>query len=134
MRLLEHTASNQFRAKGAGDIVYVVNVTNGQLRLVGRMVVDRVVSKAEADRHFKSDCWPATDHCIARSGTAGNVRFNRFTPPSVVAGLKFRTPKGDVVGPVFSDSQDHLLDSQTLRGVRELTADSAAALDQVLVK
>ena len=47
---LVHTAGNLFEPRGvkAGDKVFVVTVRQGDLFLIGRMVVDRVVATLDA--------------------------------------------------------------------------------------
>ena len=48
--LLEHTAGNQFLRRGVrpGDFVYVVNVSSGRMRVIGRMKVARIVGRRKA--------------------------------------------------------------------------------------
>jgi len=83
---LDHTAGGQFRACGvtAGDRVYVVANQGGQLVLLGRLTVNRIVDQHEADRHFGRRVYEAPDHLLG-SGTA--LRLDRGVPEDIARAI-----------------------------------------------
>lgn len=129
---LEHVSGNLFRARGvtAGDIIYVVTVFRGTLFLCGKMEVGLICGKKEAASRIGcelEDLWDASEHVLGAAATP--MRFDLAVPPEVVRGLGF-VSGGKIYPPKFVSSGQ--LDQQTMRGVRELTAESAAALDELL--
>ena len=55
----DHTASDHFRdlAVRVGDVVYVTNFTGGSLRVLGRLVVAKIVNAVEAERLLGYPVW-----------------------------------------------------------------------------
>ena len=127
---LDHTAGNLFsgRRVGRGDLVYVVTVFGGRLRVLGRLEVDDLLGQSEAQRRAGYALWEADDHIMARPGTVRPIRFDVELDATSAAGLRFVTAQGDVAPVMEGD----LLDRQTLRGLRELTRESALVLDRAL--
>lgn len=128
--LLEYAASNVFvdRGVGAGDVVYPVTVFDGTLYLVGRLEVERVCGTAEAEERLGYEpFWKARDYII--TANPAPMRFELEVPLEVARGLRFVS--GVTQSRAKFSSPGHL-DQQTMRGVRELNADSAAELDQLL--
>lgn len=124
---LDHAASNVFRSRGvaSGDRVYVVTVRDGHLYLGGVIAVDAVVGQAEAERRLgNSSIWAADDHVIARD--PGPFVRDRQMADEVARALRF-LPNGEPM--VFKEGA---IDTQTMRGVRELAPESAALLDREL--
>jgi len=110
--------------------MYVVTVFEGILFLGARMQVDRVVSTKEAEEHFgTSDLWKASEHIIAKSGSESRLAFDRQVPLDIVRSVKCLS--GGLARSLKFDTSGGL-DKQTLRGVRELTQDSAGLLDTLL--
>lgn len=66
---LDHAASNQFGKVKPGDILWIVTSEGpGDLVLVGRLKVDKVVGQLEAERLTGSrDLWEADYHVICHS-------------------------------------------------------------------
>jgi hypothetical protein len=126
---LEHAGSNLFRTRGvsSGDFVYVVTVRKGTLYLLARMHVKGLCDYEEAVDKFGDDVWDATDHVIASSSTP--MRFEERVPLGITQDLEFISG-AQVKRLKFSDPG--CVDQQTLRGVRELTARSARALDALI--
>jgi hypothetical protein len=60
---LAHTASDVFRERGVqpGDRVYVAEVVDGYLELIGRLEVGRIVGYRAAKRELGHNVWPAKD-------------------------------------------------------------------------
>ncbi len=123
---LDHSASSHFRNRGVrpGDSLYVVTVLHGQLLLGARMRVTEITNRTNARRRLGADVWDAPDHVFGEAGT--QLRHDLIVPDAVVQSLRF-APSGSRLRFV-----GQRLDQQTLRGVRELTPDSAALLDQLL--
>ncbi len=127
---LNHAADNKFaeRGVGAGDYVYPVTLARGELYLLGRMKVEKVCGFEEAAEELGTeDLWDANDHVVSTEYTP--KRFDLVVPPEVAGRLRFVS--GDETKNLAFDSLGHL-DRQTLRGVRELDAASAAELDRLL--
>jgi hypothetical protein len=63
---LDHSASNQYHRIAIGDVLWVVTSEEpGDLVLVGRQRVDRVVNQAEAERQtLTRNLWQAEYHAI----------------------------------------------------------------------
>jgi hypothetical protein len=129
---LIHTAGNLFRSRGVtiGDFVYVVTVLAGRLFLLGRIEVGAMLDQGEAEAKLGERLWAADEHIIARSRTESPQRFGREVPMNVTESLRFMGGEGPAMKLAFD--ADGLLDRQTMRGVRELTNPSAAALDPLL--
>jgi hypothetical protein len=73
-RLLNYAASNQYTRVSSGDTVWVVTVREGRLRLVGRVVVDRVVNRDEAVQALgTADIWEADHYILPVAGTVRPV-------------------------------------------------------------
>jgi hypothetical protein len=131
-RPLDHAAGSQFLRNGVrvGDNIYVVTVRDGRLFLVARFTVGRITkSDAEARRYLDYEPWSAPDHLHAEAGTGTICNFEREVPLDRVRQLRFETKAG-VREPVFKDHSR--LDTQTMRGVRKLTANSARILEELL--
>jgi hypothetical protein len=138
---LKHTASDVFRDRGVqrGDAVFVAEVVNGQLQLIGRLVVADVLSKKQAQKKLGYAVWDAQDHVIAAPG-ASPITYGRRVEPDVAAELRFRQKTGRVSGdgvPKYrltklKFNSDGRLDAQTTRTVRRLTEESAARLEDLL--
>jgi hypothetical protein len=134
---LINLGSNSFRKRGVGvgDTIYVVNVREGVLHVLGRLQVGQICDPAEARRHLaalygeEGEPWDAADQLIAAPGSATPLTGERPVPADVVRELRFETNDGPV-GLVFV--APGLLDRQTMRGVRRLTPSSAALLDALI--
>jgi len=133
---LDHVASNRFRTRGVrpGDHVYAVHISRGEMGVLGRMRVAEIVGYDDAVRRLrlKYEPWAADDHLFAEEGTATLLDFTRKVKPSVAKSLRFLTSSGEKRSLVFSKVNPDKLDSQTLRGVRRLTEESAGLLDELI--
>lgn len=133
LEVLDHTASNAFRKRGvsSGDRIYTISLSAGELPLGGRIVVDRIVDQLEAEKHYKNpDLWIADDHVIGDRNNGTPLKVYRKLHSSVSKRLQFKNNATDTSPLVFLATGQ--LDNQTARGIRELTADSAAIFDRVL--
>lgn len=130
--LMEHTAGNQFlgRGVGPGDTVYIITYSDGDLRIIGKMVVDAVLNQHDAEvRMGTTNLWKASEHLVARPGTASKRCFNAVVPQSQLNNLKFVTDSG-LRGIVYN--RHGLPDQQTFRAVRKINAPTARLFDTLL--
>lgn len=130
---LDYIAGNQFSTRGVevGDTIYVVTVLEGKLYLGGKMTVGYHCGPVEAARRLPydaADLWEANEYLIAERATP--LDLSREVSSQLVQSLSFVTEKGMTRSPIFS--RPGHLNEQTMRGVRQLTANSAAALDALL--
>jgi hypothetical protein len=130
----DHTGGNLFRKRGVepGDFMYGWSISAGNLYLIGRMQVGRYVSQQVANAHYEEygcGAWPADDHVFAADGTATTEHFDRTVPLAIIEQLLFVSPKGDKPPKFVTPGR---LDQQTLRGVRQLTQESAALLNSII--
>jgi len=130
-RLFDYTASSLFRRRGAavGDHLYLVTVLSGRLYIAGKMEIGEIVSLAEATRRFPKGerLFQVPDHLFARRVTP--LDYTRSVPISITARLLFY--KGGSLAPL-KFSKPGWLDSQTLRGIREMPQKTAETLDALL--
>jgi hypothetical protein len=130
--LLEYVASNQFVNRGvtAGDLVYPVTIFDGALYVVGILEVENVCDAVEAEKRLGYEpLWKAADYLIAKDPTP--MRYDLKVPLEVSRELRFVSSRTLSAPKFISSSREHL-DQQALRGVRQLTAESAAQLDRLL--
>lgn len=129
-RLFDYTASSLFRMRGvsAGDHLYLVTVLSGRLYLAGKMEIGEMVSLAEASQRFAGErLFQVPDHLFARKVTP--LDYTRNVPLAVTARLLFF--KGGRPA-ALKFSKPGWLDSQTLRGIREMPRETAKTLDEFL--
>jgi hypothetical protein len=127
------SGSNSFRKRGVsvGDVVYIVSLADGQLYLGGRMTVKRIVSRAEAVQIWDDDNLYDADEWIIDEEESGTpLNLHRCLAPEVSRQLCFVSSRSEPKG-LFFVSESHL-DVQATRGVRELTPESVALLDQII--
>lgn len=122
---LGHAVSKLFVARGVetGDTVYIVTIINGRVHLGGALLVDEVVGPGEARKRFKKRAG-SSDHILARKPQV--FRTDLVIPMSTIRALRFTGNKTLV----FKSTET--LDTQTLRGVRELEPGSAKLLADLL--
>lgn len=122
---LRFAASNQFAKQGVspGDRVFVITNDKGRLLLGAALDVAAVLSPAAAKREFGSDVWPASHYIKAKSPSEFTKEL--VVPTKTVRALRF-VGGGQVL------SQGSKIHQQTLRGIRELTPESAALLERLL--
>src|SRR5437588_9776411 len=117
---------SQFARRGIcpDDEVYIVSVHHGLVHLLGKMLV-RVVTHAADDfrRYAGLEPEPAAEYLVARAYTPARLVP---LPVELARALRFVRAR-DLVGLAFRG--EGLVDPQSLRSVRQLSAESAAALD-----
>jgi 5-methylcytosine-specific restriction endonuclease McrA len=95
------------------------------------MTVSRIVSRDEATRIFgDGNLYPA-GQCIIDDKGGTPLNLHRRLAPKMSRQLKFISPRGKPKGLYFASATR--LYAQATRGVRELTAESAALLDRIIV-
>lgn len=96
--------------------------------MAGKMEVRKICGREEAAVELGTDnLWDASEHVIGSSGTPKD--FDLTVPAKTTERLGFVTGRGN--RPLKFESSGRL-DKQTLRGVREIDAASAAELDKLL--
>ena len=122
--LLDHAADNNFRDVQPGDTVWIVTVRQGELFLVGRISVVRVLDQAGAERLLNERLWEADFHvyCPRRRSERArvvplgkdtwNLSFVSDTSPRLI-------------------SKSGKIDAQQVRRVRRLTPAAAVILNRV---
>lgn len=118
---IPYAASSHFGRCGVsrGDLVFIITNSNGCLHIGAVVEVSDVLNREQALRTLGDKIWPAS-HYI-RTETPPLFTPDRQVPSSVAREIQFVGDKKIV----FRGS---VIDRQTLRGVRELTAESAARL------
>jgi hypothetical protein len=126
------SAGGSFRRRGVsgGDVMYVISQRAGQLLLGGRMTVQEIVPREEAVRRLKNNgLYGADEWVMGQRGSGTPLHHNRQLAPEVTKQLRFKS--GQSVKALFFIN-DRDLDRQTTRIVRELTAESAALLNEII--
>lgn len=123
-----HAAGSRFVSRGieSGDFVYVVAVHRGKLYVLGKMQVGKIVTKDEARQILGAEPYDAPEHVIASACTRARLtevpatisKELRFVSGSRKEGLAFR--------------EEDVLDPQTVRVLRELDAESASRVDELV--
>jgi hypothetical protein len=112
--------------------VYIVSFIAGDLHLVGRLTVDRIVTEAEAYAVLQPDyeLWEADEHVISTPGSGTEIHFKLMVPPGQVDAIEFVDANGSFTPP--RRNRHDAVDPQTFRGVREISPVTAAAFDRLL--
>ena len=127
-----HTASSVFRQRGvvAGDRMYVISVSGGRLRVVGRLDVENVVTQQQADELFGRPVWAGAEHVIARPGSGTPRRKDAYVAEDRAGEIEFVGPDGGVMP--LKVNRAGRPDVLSLQGVREITPKTAVLFDHVL--
>jgi hypothetical protein len=128
---VQGSGSNGFVSRGVspGDFAYIIAVADGQLYLGGRMRIKGVDSRKEEIRDWGHGA-VAPEWIIAEKNTGTRTNFHRRLAPELTKKLRLITADSEPKGYAFTSKTS--LDSQTTRGVRELTPESAAILDRII--
>jgi hypothetical protein len=120
---LRYAASGQFNRLAAGDTVWAVTCRDGELRLLGRVVVGRVVGRAEAAAALDTEeLWDADWYALAEPGTEQPVR--EVTIQHLAPDLRFVSP-GETDRLALARGR---VNAQQLQTMRELSEESGALL------
>jgi hypothetical protein len=127
--LLNHSASEQFDRVQVGDHVWHATVRDGELSIIGRIIVGHVVDQEGAARLLgkKSDeLWARPHHIVAETNTAEPIREVRI--PQLSASLRFEGPHDRLA------VDNGKVSVFQLRAMRTLTLGSAAELERAYVR
>jgi hypothetical protein len=130
---LDFTAGDGFLRAGVeeGDMLYVISVYDGQVMLIGKMVVGRILtSYSEALALIAPDVEEAPEYVLAAEETASEQYFTRQLMMEETGDMRLLTPDGSSKPLKFADGEE--VDARALAGVHEITPASAVLLDQVL--
>lgn len=123
---LLYVASNVVQRVKPGDVLWMLNVHLGNLYLIGRLLVEFVVDHTELAMELvdpQTDIWYEADwYAIANRYQAEPMREVDITP--LAGALQFESGR-------FQLDLDNGIQIGQVRGLRELTADSASLLEQV---
>src|ERR1035437_2524139 len=128
------SSGGSFRKRGVsiGDVLYIISQRFGQLLVGGRMTIGRIVTREEAARIRKrKDLYNADEWVIGQKGSGTAFRQHRQLAPEITKQLRFVSGESATGKPLLFVN-DRNLDRQTTRIVRELTAESAALLDEII--
>lgn len=125
-QLLDYSGGNGLRALETGDRLFIVNLREGTVYLLGAMTVGQVVNTVTAKKIRDVVYEQASHHAIAAPGSASEFDF-RPIPEEQLRTLRFVTAKGDA-GLKYKNGRP---DSQTLRGLRRVTDATSAYLDSL---
>jgi len=131
--LLEFTAGEGFLRAGVEpeDVLYIISVYDGQVMLIGRMTVGRILtSYSEAVSLIAPDVEEAAEYVLSAGDSATEQYFTRQLMMEEAGDLRFLTPDGSTKPLKFADDEE--VDTRALEGVHEITSASATILDQVL--
>jgi predicted HNH restriction endonuclease len=131
---IRHSAANTLLQRGVapGDTVYILSLADGHLFLGGRMTVKQIASKEQAVQILRpGELYDADQHAIGEESDGTPLNLHRRLASVLSRQLKFVSPDSNPKHLRFvADTDD--LDGQTIRGIRELTAESAEFLDRVI--
>lgn len=126
--LLVRSASGQFHRIGLAkdDVLWIVTIRDGRLKLVGQLVVDRVVDKRTAERMFPdANLYDAAFYALADSRsvvTASEIDIQELTHT-----LRFNSSTSELM--VFEDT----VDGRQLQTIREIDPTCISLLESKLV-
>jgi hypothetical protein len=124
---LNHSASNQYWRVHVGDTVWIVTVRDGDLYLLGRILVAEVTDQQGAIRAFQTtDLWRADFHILAEPETDEVIR--EIPIAQLAPRLRFRSRAGNDRLAVV----DGKVNPQQLQTMRVLTSDAATLLEIAL--
>jgi hypothetical protein len=125
---LGHAAGSRFSSRGIqpGDFIYIVAVHRGELYLLGKMQVGKIVSKDEAHRILGAEPYDAPEHLIASSCTPTQLSK---VPVSLAKEIRFI---GSSRKEALAFREGEVLEPQTMRVIRELDPESASRFDDLL--
>ncbi|HET6882607.1 MAG TPA: HNH endonuclease [Pirellulales bacterium] len=110
----------------------MVSLAGGYLLLGGRMPIKEIVSRRKAQRIWGRDrLYDATEWIVDEDDEGTPLNLHRRLDPSLSQQLRLLSPSGEEKR-LFFTSGTTQLDGQATRGVRELSASSAALLDRII--
>lgn len=133
--LLRHAASNQFSYRGVkpGDRVFIVSCFSGKVWLLGALSVKKGPLAWEEIRVLglvgAGNVSGLKDHLLADDHVASLMRFDLTVSMEMVRAMRFGNGESPRIRGRGGIAE---VDPQTFRGVREITADTAALLLQLL--
>lgn len=118
---------NKFSEKVVpGSRIFVTNIQGGALRLVGAFTAESIEDVNPANK-----AWNASERLIAKSGSSSPIRLTAV-PMQIVKSLRFLKSDGTQSSIAFDD--DGKVNGQAMRTIRQLTQESAAALEALIEK
>ncbi len=129
---LDYTGGSGFanRKVSEGDVLYMLNWHEGELRILGRMTVDRVLERAEAQAEL-GDVYDAKEHVLAKPGSATLQVFDAvIDDDQELDSIGFLDTGGARSHPKRNGRGE--IEPQTFRNVRQITEATAELFDDYL--
>ena len=127
--ILDYVASNQLKRADSGDVIWVVTAYDGELTLLGKLIVDVVTDRNKAvDRLGRRDVWGDKSHYAI--AVRGKEEILREVPlRDVAAQLRFiaSQPKSTRL---HVDERNRV-NAQELQTMRRLDSSSAQLLERL---
>ncbi|HPU39093.1 MAG TPA: hypothetical protein PLS63_05930 [Microthrixaceae bacterium] len=137
--VIDNTFGSGFMALGVGngDAIYVVNWHEGELSVLGRFVVDRVLDRVMARKEFGDD-FDGEELVVSQDGRVTYEVFDAVLngpelddeDDDMIGLIEFVTEGGDIEAPARAG--DGSVDPEAFHGVREISADTATLFDELL--
>ncbi len=121
---IDHAGSAQFTRVKPDDLVWIVTLRDGRLKLLGRIVVSEVISQSQAQKRF-ADVYGAPIHIVAKSGTAKILEEHDIQ--DIASDLRFDSGHDRLIFKSLGKA-----DGKQLQSLRELRPESANLLANVL--
>ncbi len=129
---LGYTGGSGFASRqvSQGDVLYVLNWHEGELWVLGRMTVGRVLKRAEAQAEL-GDIFDANEHVLAQPGHATLRVFDAIIDDDEdLDSIGFLDRSGARSHPKRNERGE--IEPQTFRNVRQITEDTAELFDTYL--
>ena len=126
---LRHAGGDELDRKGIrrGDRVYVATWIGGSLFLGGRIRVGRMLARRAAARRFgENNITPGRWHVVAVSSGTEPFFPNLKVPAAIAGQLSWKSVRG---ARLLLQEVEEGVGAQPLRGMKELTRESATLLD-----
>lgn len=121
---IDHAGSSQFDRVTPGDVVWIVTLRQGRLKLLGRIIVSAIITRDEAEKRF-ADVYHAPLHIVAKGGTAKVLEEHDIQ--EIAPRLRFNSVHDRLTIDTLGRT-----DGTQLQALRELRPQSAKLLANVL--
>jgi len=122
---LDHWSSKQFKKLREGDHLWIVTISEGRLRLLGHLPVDRMLNLKQAVSFLgRKDLYDAKYHAVCEAEHAEHMEI--WDIHEQAPDLRFESDKDRLI---FED--DGLLAAQQMQSMRRLTDESVSLLEDI---
>jgi len=127
--ILDYVASNQLKRADSGDVIWVVTAYDGELTLLGKLIVDVITDRNDAvNRLGRKDVWGDKSH-YATAIPGKEAPLREISLRDLAAQLRFiaSQPKS---ARLHIDEQNRV-NAQELQTMRQLDSASAQLLERL---